>query len=344
MITIDGNQGEGGGQILRTSLFFSLVLGEEVRVEKIRAKRENPGLRPQHLAAIRAFAEVTGGEVENAKVGASWIRFRPSDKAKGETTIEVGTAGSVTLILQSLLPAVALAGRRASVKVKGGTDTKWSPTYEYFKRVFEPAANAMGLRISTRLLRRGYYPIGGGLVEGTAHPSEVVEEKDFCLPPTKRAGTIVSVSSNLRRDVVKRQCGAAREALETRGVEVEATEAREEEANSPGSSVLVYRTEPDRCYFGGDAIGERGLPAESVGRAAARIFLATLDSGASVDPHLADMLVPLMAFSKRARLLTDRETPHLTTNLAVAKAFTGCDFYLQRAGRLCEVIVAGRRR
>ncbi|MGA1974319.1 MAG: RNA 3'-terminal phosphate cyclase [Conexivisphaerales archaeon] len=342
MIRIDGSLGEGGGQILRTSLLFSLVQGKEVEIYNVRAKRDKPGLRPQHLAVVTAFASVTGGRVDNARVGSDWVRFCPSSEVTGSLEIDVGTAGSVTLILQTLLSAISLRGLSYSVRVRGGTDTRWSPTYDYFENVYEPAAAAFGVQVSSNMVRRGYYPEGGGLVEGHCLPASLGEYVSLDSAPASKGVRISSVCANLPRSVAARQADSAAAYLRSAGESVEEVKVDVEEADSPGTSILVHHREGSAVFLGGDAVGERGVKAEDVGAAAAASFTASATKGASVDHHLADMLVPLMALQGGGEVLTDDDTQHLRTNLEVAAAFTGCLYSITKEGALYRVRILKR--
>jgi RNA 3'-terminal phosphate cyclase (ATP) len=318
---------------------FSLVQGKEVEVYNIRAKRDNPGLRPQHLAVVTAFASATGGRVENAKVGSDWIRFSPSSEARDSLEIDVGTAGSVTLIMQTLLSALSLKGLECNLRVRGGTDTRWSPTYDYFKRIYEPAASALGVRIETTLKRRGFYPAGGGVVEGRCWPAEPASQTRFESPPATHGVEVSSVCANLPKSVASRQADSAVARLTEAGAQVEDVSVDEQAADSPGTAILVHHRERDAVFLGGDAVGERGVRAEDIGASAASSFLASRSKGASVDHHLADMLVPLMSLQGGGQMLTDEDTQHLRTNLEVAAAFTGCLYGIEREGALYRVRV-----
>jgi RNA 3'-terminal phosphate cyclase (ATP) len=337
LIRIDGGEGEGGGQILRTSLIFSFVLGREIEVYNIRARRDNPGLRPQHLAVVNAFASATGGRIENAKVGSDSIRFSPGSGKDIDLEIDVGTAGSVTLILQTLLSAASLKGLGARLLVKGGTDTRWSPTYDYLQEVFEPAALALGVPISTRAERRGYYPAGGGLVEGRCLPARAGTYVRLDGQPAGREVDVFSVCSSMPKSVALRQADSAVSFLRKAGATVGEVKARRFESSSPGTSILTSHVEEGRVFLGGDAVGERGVRAEDVGKSAASAVAAPLFKGACVDGHLADMLVPLMALQGGGEMLTDEETQHLRTNLALASRFTGCLHEICKEGALFRV-------
>ncbi|HVP23989.1 MAG TPA: RNA 3'-terminal phosphate cyclase [Conexivisphaerales archaeon] len=342
MLRIDGGEGEGGGQILRTSLLFSFVLGQGIEVFNIRAKRDNPGLRPQHLAVVTAFASATGGVVENAKVGSDVIRFSPGSEVPDRIEIDVGTAGSVTLILQTLLSAVSLKGLGTRAVVRGGTDTRWSPTYDYLEKVFEPAAALLGLPLGTNVRQRGYYPAGGGLVEGQCQPAKETAYVRLDSKPSDAAVDVFSVCGSLPESVAQRQSDSAIARLRGSGAFAERAFVQRVDSDSPGTSILVCHVEDGRVFLGSDAVGERGVRAEVVGASAASGMASPLSKGAAVDRHLADMLVPLMALQGGGEMVTDEETQHLRTNLAVAARFTGCGYGITREGGLCRVRVAGR--
>jgi RNA 3'-phosphate cyclase len=338
-LRIDGSRGEGGGQILRTSLMFSLVQGKEVEVYNIRAKRDSPGLRPQHLAVVTAFASATRGHVENARVGSDWIRFSPSSEVSDHLEIDVGTAGSVTLILQTLLSALSLKGLECSLRAKGGTDTRWSPTYDYFKKIYEPAAAAVGVKIESTLRRRGFYPAGGGVVEGRCWPASPASLTKFEAAPAADGVAVSSVCADLPKSVAARQADSAVACLAKAGAHVEEVRVEEQAADSPGTSILVHHREGVAVFLGGDAVGERGVRAEDIGASAASSYLSSRSKGATVDHHLADMLVPLMALQGGGEMLTDEDTKHLRTNLEVAAAFTGCLYGIEQEGVLYRVRV-----
>ncbi len=162
MITIDGSQGEGGGQVLRTSLGLSLVTGKAFRIEKIRAGREKPGLLRQHLTAVRAAAQVGGAKVSGDEIGSRTLAFEPEQVRGGEYEFAVGTAGSATLVLQTVLPALIVAGGPSRLTLKGGTHNPWSPPFDFLQKAFLPLLERMGAKVTAELIRPGFYPAGGG--------------------------------------------------------------------------------------------------------------------------------------------------------------------------------------
>ena len=330
-VRIDGSYGEGGGQILRTSLSMAMVLGVPVEVYNIRAKRGRPGLRPQHLETIRALAEIGDAEVEGAFLGSTKISFSPKRVKPGRYRFDIGTAGSVTLMLQALIPALSFAELESEVEVVGGTDVRWSPTSNYFKLVFLKALKKIGISVEFEIERRGYYPRGGGIVRARVMPGRPRPLKlvDAALPNP----SVVSVCSRLPRSVAERQAKAAVMSLEGQGVGVSKSEVLVEPAPSPGTSILVYSVGEDGPFVGSDGIGEKGKPAEIVGREAANGYLAEYRRGATIDSHLADMLVPYLSMADgESAFKTGTFSEHLKTNLYISKLFTGCEYELSDDG------------
>jgi RNA 3'-terminal phosphate cyclase (ATP) len=329
-VKIDGSQGEGGGQILRTAISLSAITGKSIEVSNIRAKRSNPGLRPQHLAGIRIIADLFHAKSENLKVGAEWIRFSPSDKFEGGSIkFDIGTAGSIPLTLMSVVPAVSLSNNSLQIEVTGGTDVKASPTIDYVKYIVAKCYLSIGTKFSVDVLKRGYYPKGGGVVKCTIEACKMpgpIELLDTGYLEPK----IISVCSQLPINVAKRQISSALIALEKKDIRCSNYTASIETSISPGSSILVYYASDFGPYIGGDSIGELGKRAETVGAEAAMRFLDSTPAQATVDPFLADMLVVPLAFSNgRSRYRVARLTQHLLTNLHVVREMVGCNYSVE---------------
>jgi len=218
VIEIDGSFGEGGGQILRTAVALSCVTGKAVRIKKIRANRPKPGLAAQHLKGIEAAKIISGAEVEGLRLGSTEVIFRPGIVRGGEYRIDIGTAGSVTLIFQTILLPLLFAERESRVTVTGGTDVAWAPPVDYFKNVTLKALREMNAECQLQVLRRGYYPKGGGAVRLEVKPSEmrgvIFERLDEIVKG-------VSHCQNLPEHVAVRQANSAREFLEERGIRAE---------------------------------------------------------------------------------------------------------------------------
>jgi RNA 3'-terminal phosphate cyclase (ATP) len=312
MMEIDGSYGEGGGQIVRTAVALAAVTGTSIRVSKIRQGRPKPGLAPQHAQAILALAEICNAKTAGIEPGSSEIAFEPGRIKGGSYRVDIGTAGSITLLVQCLLPAMIRADGPITLKVTGGTDVRWSPTIDYFKRVFLPALSEFGAQVKVDSMRRGYYPRGGGLVILTVNPASL---KPAHLKP-KEAGIVEGVShcSNLPEHVARRQTESATAALKEAGhIGLVAVEVLKE--TSTGSGITLW------CgHKGGSALGERGIKAEDVGKAAAREIIVELSSPAAVDVHLADQLIPYLALVGGS--YTVRQiSKHASTNIWTARQF-----------------------
>jgi RNA 3'-phosphate cyclase len=330
-LEVDGSIGEGGGQILRTAVAFSIIRRAPVRVVNIRAGRTPPGLKRQHLAALQVLSRVFGGSLQGATEGSSTVVFGPGPPSLGTLDLDMGTAASITLVLQAVVPAVALSGSTLTLRLVGGTDVPWSPTFDYFQRVALEGYRMIGISAEATCTRRGYYPKGGGRVTAEIRPC--IEVKALDLPSVHgiSEAQVVSRCSSLPRVVAERQFASAVDALSAAGVRAEG-EVIVGESTSPGTSVLVGHLGPDLA-MGGDAIGARGKPSEAVGREAADRFLAALRSGACVDSNLADMVIPLLALTRgRSRVLVPEVTAHLESGLRLAKIFTGCRWEAERQG------------
>ncbi len=319
MLTIDGSYGEGGGQILRTALALSTVMDRPVLIEKIRAGRRNPGLQAQHLAGIKALAEITRAEVEGAAIGSISLRFVPTQIAHGAYRWDVGTAGAISLVLQAVLVPLAFAPAESHITITGGTHVPWSPPFPYVEQVLLPTLQGMGLRVSLRLGRWGFYPRGGGVVEGTIEPSGL---KPLTLtrrgPLTEVVG--LSAVAGLPIDIAERQRHRALARLSSLGVPCR-IESISVEAWSPGTVLfLLIRCEGGRAGF--SSLGARGKPAERVSDEACDQVLAYLEREGAADPFLADQLLLPMALAPGSSLMTTtRVTEHLLTNQWVVEQF-----------------------
>jgi RNA 3'-phosphate cyclase len=325
-VEVDGSQGEGGGQILRAAATFSTILRRPVRVHRIRAGRSVPGLKRQHASALLVLARATGGRVEGATEGSSEVSFFPGDTPAESLTLDMGTAASITLVLQAVVPAIALSGGQIRVELKGGTDVPWSPTFDYFAEVVREAFRRIGIEFEATAERRGYYPRGGGRVVATVKPSPGLKSLDLVSRGDLPGVRAVSRCGGLPRRVAERQLSAASRLLEGAGTRVLAEEVSEAASDSPGSSILVHCA-GDGALLGADAIGARGKPSEQVGQEAAARFIAEVNSGACMDSNLADMVIPLLSLAPSASRVRVREvTSHLKTGLEIARQFTSCSW------------------
>ncbi|MDE1854088.1 MAG: RNA 3'-terminal phosphate cyclase [Thaumarchaeota archaeon] len=331
-VEVDGSQGEGGGQILRTAVAFSAIKRVPVRVVKIRAGREVPGLKRQHLSALLTLARIFGGELSGAEEGSSAVSFVPGKPRLQELAIDMGTAASITLVLQAVVPAVSLSGSKLSLGLTGGTDVPWSPTFDYFQRVVREGYRSMGIKVDVTSSRRGYYPRGGGRVTASIEPCESVLPLDMTSRSEVTGVRLLSRCAKLPRGVAERQMASASEIISRSGMHIEAADVSEEQADSPGSSILAYSVGA-HALLGSDAIGAKGKPAEEVGREAASRFVAMARSGGCLDSNLADMLVPLLALAPGpSRVRVPEVTPHLQSGLHLAEQFVQFEWSVESEG------------
>ncbi|MGD8516767.1 MAG: RNA 3'-terminal phosphate cyclase [Anaerolineae bacterium] len=330
MLEIDGSYGEGGGQVLRTSLALSAITGQPVRLTNIRANRHKPGLRPQHLACVRATAKICAARVQGARLKSRDVRFAPqSPPVAGTYTFDVaqatkgGSAGSASLILQTVLLPLALAGGTSHVTVRGGTHVAWSPPFDYIKRVYLPTLARMGVQAKVTIKKWGWYPIGGGEVRATIDglgSAMALSGLDLRQRGELLRVRGISASSNLPKHIRVRQEQAALQALRSQGVNV-----RVDTTNAPakGKGTVVFLwAESTHVPAGFTSLGELGKPAELVAQDAAGELVAYLRGDAALDPYLSDQLVLPMALSGTpSQFTTQTITPHLLTNAWVISQF-----------------------
>jgi len=323
-VEVDGSQGEGGGQIIRSAVAFAAIMRKPVRVVKVRAGRGVPGLKRQHVSALKVLSRVFGGEMSGVTEGSSAVTFVPGTPRNGIISMDMGTAASITLVLQAVIPAVAITGTSLSLDLVGGTDVPWSPTLDYFRRVVREAYASLGVRFDLSSERRGYYPRGGGRVSVVIEPSKNLIPFDLFGRQSITEVMLESRCGSLPRHVAERQLTSAAEHLESTGIRVLKTEVSLEQSDSPGSSLLAYYTGTG-VFLGSDSIGARGKPAEEVGRDAAGKFAVAVKSGACLDPCLADMVLPLLSLAKSpSRVRIPEVTNHLKSGLHLAEQFTSC--------------------
>jgi RNA 3'-terminal phosphate cyclase (ATP) len=342
MIHIDGSQGEGGGQVLRTSLALSILTGRPVRIENIRAGRKKPGLMAQHLKAVEAAAAISGAVVEGARLGARTLFFEPQGLFPGNYRFNIGTAGSTSLVLQTILIPLSFAEAPSSVIVTGGTHVPWSPSFHYMERHLNPFLKMIGFNLDLKLEGAGYYPRGGGCIRAVVRPA-----RDFSPLALISRGKLqgisgVSGATNLAGHIIQRQAAQARERLEEEGFPA-AIEKMQVPGNGQGTFLqLEARFEYSQgCY---DALGARGKPAEHVADEAVDSLLGFLQTDAAIDEHLADQLIlPLSLVNGVSRLRTSSVTPHLKTNAEVVMAFRPVGIHIKgEAGKPGEVEIEGK--
>jgi len=326
---------EGGGQIVRTSLALAALTGKDLRVSRIREKRPNPGLQAQHVTAVKALAAVCNAETQGLLVGSRELTFKPRSHISGRFSFDVGTAGSIPLILQALMPSAAYAPGRVDFELTGGTDVRWSPTIDYVRLVVLPVLRLMGYTTTLSVHRRGHYPKGGGRVTMSIEPSRALKSINLLEPGRLSGVEGISHCVKLPSHVAQRQAAAAKQKLSSRGISdvniaVETYPPDRDPHVAPGSGITLLMKSSSGSIIGADSIGERGKPAERVGEEAANNLLSEVESKAPVDRHLGDILIPYMTVAEgRSEIFVSVITMHTLTNIKVAEIVAGVKFDLQ---------------
>ena len=335
MLCIDGSYGEGGGQILRTSLALSAILRQPLQVDRIRSGRKKPGLMPQHLTGVQAIARISGGVVEGAELHSEKIVFHPGEIQAGEYEFDVArvkaSAGSTGMIFQTIAPPLSFAEGKSSLVLKGGTHAHWAPPIDYLSAVFLPAVREMGFEARIATERWGWYPQGGGIVRAKIVPTTSSEGITLEDRGTLKGITGLSVVSNLPRSIAERQRNQALKRLREKGFEADISLI---EAPSMGTGTFFFLLlEFERLVAGFSGLGARGKRAEKVADEAVNALFAYLETGDAVDPYLADQLILYMALAQGPSSFTTSEiSRHLLTNVWVVEQFLPVKFQVQ--GRL----------
>ena len=342
MIHIDGSYMEGGGQIVRTALALSTLTGKPFRIDKIRHNRSRPGLKPQHLSCIDALKQLANAQVKGAQAGSDSVGFFPGKIKVATLCIDIGTAGSITLLLQSLLLPCMFADAPVRIKIKGGTDTRWSIPIDYFTNVILPFFNELA-SIEIKNMRRGFYPKGQGFLDISVSPRyhlndfTTIEELIAHLfnsvsrihltrkPAQIRIEGISFASSQLKgAGVAERQAEGAAKRIGSRfALKID---SKYQDTVSPGTVITLWTVSKEgQACVGADALGERGVRADKIGAMAARKLLKVLNSNAALDHHLADNLIPLLALVG-GTIKTNKITGHIRSNIYVCEQFLDVAF------------------
>lgn len=338
MVTIDGSFGEGGGQILRSSLALAMVTGTPVRVVNIRAGRAKPGLMRQHLTAVHAAAQVCSARVEGAAIGSMQLTFEPGRVQPGDYLFSIGTAGSTTLVLQTVLPALLTAGGPTRVTLEGGTHNPFAPPFDFLDRAFLPIVNRMGPRVSAALERPGFYPAGGGRFSVDIEP----------------VGKLTGIDLNDRGEIVRQQVRAIVAHLPRHIAEREIKVVRQRtcwpqdcfrveevgDAHGPGNVVMI-EVESEHVTEVFTSFGQRGKPAETVAEEATAKCQQYLDAGVPVGLHLADQILLPLALAGRGSFRTLPLSSHSNTHLELIRQFLRVTVAVEKLGEQDFRVVVG---
>lgn len=342
-LAIDGAHGEGGGQVVRTAVALAAITGQTIAVDNIRARRETPGLGAQHVAAVRAVAALCDAEVEGLAVGAGTFSFTPGVLRGGDFRFDIGTAGSVSLVLQALLPVMVAARAPCRVTLTGGTDVPLAPPIDYLQWVLLPMLARMGAHVHLEVRRHGYYPRGGGevhvactggdlrpLILGTPGTLSVVRGVAHV------AGLSVGVADRMRRAAVDRlRLGGLKPA------QIDARALGQNEAIGSGGAIVAVAV-TDSTRIGAAWVAERGVRAEEIGEAVGAELSADFLSGAAVDVHAADQLLVYLALAGGGGFTARTVSSHAATAMWLIEKFLPVRFSIEERGRLTRVTVTPR--
>jgi RNA 3'-terminal phosphate cyclase (ATP) len=337
-IIIDGSEGEGGGQVLRTSLSLSAITGKPVRIENVRGRRKKPGLFRQHLTAFKAAAEICDARMEGAELGSPEIAFHPGKIKGGDYEFSIGSAGATNLVAQTLLPILAHAETDSTVRITGGTHNQWAPTFDFLDQAFLPQFRKMGGRASTELEAYGFYPAGGGAIRMAVKPTLETHALELTDRGERTGESVVAVIANLKASIANRELKTVLKALNLKPEQGEIIHA---DGPGPGNAVTLFLAHENvtEVFIG---LGEHGVRAEAVAKKVAgqaQSYIPAKDSSGqirtAVGEHLADQLLLPMALFGGGVFTTTDITQHTRTNIDIIKRFLDAEIKLTQIGRKC---------
>lgn len=365
MLTIDGSHGEGGGQLVRLAMGLSALTGKSLQINKIRAGRSKSGLAAQHLCAVKGVAQLSGGTLEGDKKGSQTLTFHPGQGGDPKIHLKVGTAGSVTLVLQAALPvAMAAAGylrnehiafqpdpQRVRLVVEGGTDVRWSPPVTYWDRVFLDRLRSAGLHADLRVVRRGYFPRGGGRVEleiaAADRPMKALQLESPGQEQVHVSG--LAYSGGLPDQVCDRMASSARKIIVNQGQQVLEIKMNRMESPSPGGGLVLWAVEgrgneKKGCGYaiGHSELAAKGRRSEDIGKVCAENIAREISAGSEIDPYCADQLLVYLALTGGGSYLTRKVTEHTRTAGWLIEQFLPIRFEERPKGQLHRLLMEKR--
>ncbi|MBL7001238.1 MAG: RNA 3'-phosphate cyclase [Nitrosopumilus sp.] len=331
-LRINGGYGEGGGQIIRSVIALSCITKQPIHLENIRKNRRVPGLRPQHLTAIKILKKVANAKITGAEIGSTELKFIPGNIEDLELVEDVGTAGSISLILQVLIPVIAISQKKLDLTIKGGTDVLWSPSIDYTQHVLRNAYSRMGIEFSIKVNRHGYYPKGNGEINLQVFPSNV-KAASFSEKKTNHV-KLICTFSKIPIEKIRKEIEEIKKKLTEENFIVE-TEIKNQEAIDSGASLLIYSID-EYSVIGIDALFDKKTQSFDLD------FDKFIKNPLGVDENLADMLVVPASLAQKKTVFQVKEiTKHLETNLFVTSKITGCKYGIRKLTNGFEVIIEG---
>lgn len=328
-VQIDGSMGEGGGQILRSSLALATCLRKSFRISDIRAARPRPGLQPQHLAAVKAAASISHARVQGDERGSQQLVFYPSSTVAGDYVFDIGTAGSTSLVLQTVLPALLFAGDTSSLRLIGGTHNPFAPPFDFLKYAFLPLLNRMGAKVRATLLRPGFAPKGGGELQVDIPPVASLQPLDIC-----KRGKIIErcaevMLAHLPEHIAQRELAVIRQELGFAENDLRFYPVHDAFGAGNVISAIIRSEAITECF---SAFGQRGLPAEQVAAKVVEQVRRYLKSGVPVGRYLADQLLLPLSLAGGGRIVTLEPSSHTLTNINVIQAFMNIEIQTEQLG------------
>ena len=334
VLKIDGSFGEGGGQIIRTGVTLSCITKKPIKIENIRKKRKNPGLRAQHLTGIKILGKLCNAKMRGLEIGSTEVEFIPGKMEDKILNEDIGTAGSISLILSVLIPAVSFCKTNLELSIRGGTDVAWSPTAEYTKRVLSDAYSRMGINYSMEIKKRGYYPKGGGIINAKISPCKKLKPIILNKRNTKQAQLFCSFSK-IPKEIITSNVQKIISNLEDNGFEIKSSISNED-AIDKGSSILLM-SKDSQSIIGIDSLYDRKIQSFKP-----EIHEEFANSQMSIDEHLSDMLVvPASMTNEMSIFKVNKISSHLETNLYVTSKLTGCKYGIGELDNGFEVRIVG---
>jgi RNA 3'-terminal phosphate cyclase (ATP) len=337
-VFIDGSTGEGGGQILRTSLALSCITGRSLHIENIRAARRNAGLAKQHLSCVHATCQICNGKCQGAVQHSKVLDFHPGPVKSGDFYFDIGSAGSASLVIQTVLPALFLVDIPSTVTVTGGTHNPLAPPFDFLSETFLPAVEAAGFHGSCKLIKHGFFPAGGGKITFNIQPRQKNIHKtiNFCEPTNKPQISARIYTAKLPENIAQKQHKLLLQSkLDFKNIEhIEVTDS-----DGPGNCVMIRlcSSPPLARTTVFTAFGMRGKPSQLVVSEVVNLTKDFLTSGAAVDRFLADQLLIYMAISKAGCCTTNELTAHLTTNMEIIKKFLDVNFCVDKQKKVYRI-------
>lgn len=327
MIEIDGSV--GGGQLLRTAISLSALTNKPVKIINIRKGKSagKLGLRPQHMMGIKIVGEFCLAEIKGLEENSLEVEFVPNKLEVKDKRIDIGTAGSISLLLQTLTPVLIFNKKPITLEIIGGTETKWAPPIQYIKNVTFPLLNRMGANLEVDIIKHGYYPKGGGRVIVRSKPTEKLNSFSCLERGSIKGINVESVCGRLPKHVAERQGSSALRTIQYHHPDIKVSMSyKSVDSFSPGSSVTCYAT-CENSIIGSSCLGEIGLKAEKVGEKAAEELLKSLNSNACLDRFMADQILIFLALAKgKSRVKVEEITDHCRTNISVIEQIIPIEF------------------